>query len=512
MSRTRSFVLTLFTLAFLNPGDAPAIIIIPTYGVNSTADIADANPGDFKCETVANNGVCTLRAAVMEANTHAFATIKLPAGIYLLAIPSQGPDDAATGDLDISSDVTIKGAGLASTIIDADVMNDRVFFVAQDHSLVLSGVMLRYGRADAGGAIRAFGSLDVTDCEITNCVAQFGGAVVAEGPSSTFLRCRIHHCQSDNNGGALYFYGSGTAEVTDCTIEINNVVGMGSGGGIYVDGTQLKLSGSTIRSNYALLGGGIRALGPFGQLAIVNTTVSDNNAHWDGGGIHSGVPTGLYSATVVFNVADFDHNGNQQLGGGEGGGIFNESGDQAITLRDTILANNQGTFPSIDGYQNQSRDCYGLVTSNGYSLVGTTTNCTLAGSYSVGDPLLGPLQNNGGRTATRALLLGSPGIDSGNPSGCDDDVGATLTADQRGVHRALGGRCDIGAYESGSPKGDVNGDGVVDVADVFFLINYLFAAGPFPPGIANVDGNSTITVADVFYLINFLFAGGPVPA
>jgi CSLREA domain-containing protein len=35
--------------------------------VNSTADIADGNPGDGVCETDIT-GVCTLRAAVQEAN------------------------------------------------------------------------------------------------------------------------------------------------------------------------------------------------------------------------------------------------------------------------------------------------------------------------------------------------------------------------------------------------------------------------------------------------------------
>jgi hypothetical protein len=60
-------------------------------------------------------------------------------------------------------------------------------------------------------------------------------------------------------------------------------------------------------------------------------------------------------------------------------------------------------------------------------------------------------------------------------------------------------------------NGDVNGDGVVSVGDVFYLINYLFAAGPAPAGPGDVDGNGKLDVADVFYLINFLFAGGPAP-
>jgi hypothetical protein len=61
-------------------------------------------------------------------------------------------------------------------------------------------------------------------------------------------------------------------------------------------------------------------------------------------------------------------------------------------------------------------------------------------------------------------------------------------------------------------NGDVDGSGTVDIADIFYLINYLFASGPPPLGCSDANGDSTIDVADVFYLINYLFAGGPPPA
>lgn len=61
--------------------------------------------------------------------------------------------------------------------------------------------------------------------------------------------------------------------------------------------------------------------------------------------------------------------------------------------------------------------------------------------------------------------------------------------------------------------GDANGDSVVNVADVVYEINYLFADGPLPIfyecGDPNVD--CKIDVADVVYLINYLFIGGPDP-
>jgi Dockerin type I domain/Metallo-peptidase family M12B Reprolysin-like len=59
--------------------------------------------------------------------------------------------------------------------------------------------------------------------------------------------------------------------------------------------------------------------------------------------------------------------------------------------------------------------------------------------------------------------------------------------------------------------GDANGDGTVSVADVFYLINNLFAGGPSPVGSGDANGDGSVSVADVFYLINYLFSGGPAP-
>jgi Dockerin type I domain len=59
--------------------------------------------------------------------------------------------------------------------------------------------------------------------------------------------------------------------------------------------------------------------------------------------------------------------------------------------------------------------------------------------------------------------------------------------------------------------GDANGDGMRDVADVFYLINALFASGPAPKVLSDVNHDGNVDVADVFYLINYLFAGGPEP-
>lgn len=57
---------------------------------------------------------------------------------------------------------------------------------------------------------------------------------------------------------------------------------------------------------------------------------------------------------------------------------------------------------------------------------------------------------------------------------------------------------------------DPNGDGSVNAADVFYLVNVLFS-NAVPTGYADADGNGVVDARDVFYLINYLFAGGPAP-
>lgn len=117
-----------------------------------------------------------------------------------------------------------------------------------------------------------------------------------------------------------------------------------------------------------------------------------------------------------------------------GGGIQNQAGAFAYA-EDTIIADNS------------SNDFTGALNSGGYNLIKNTNGCTVTGItkgniYNT-DPLLGPLQNNGGLTMTHALLAGSPAINAG-------PANAAPFFDQRGVARPQGAADDIGAYEFGT--------------------------------------------------------------
>ena len=59
--------------------------------------------------------------------------------------------------------------------------------------------------------------------------------------------------------------------------------------------------------------------------------------------------------------------------------------------------------------------------------------------------------------------------------------------------------------------GDANWDGLVDIGDIVYLINYVFYSGPFPVGLSDVNNDEVLDIGDVVYLINYVFYGGPEP-
>jgi len=72
-----------------------------------------------------------------------------------------------------------------------------------------------------------------------------------------------------------------------------------------------------------------------------------------------------------------------------------------------------------------------------------------------------------------------------------------------------------GAVNNGfifNPRGDANCDGFITPGDIFYLINYLFTAGPVPACNADANSDGSTTPADIFYLINYLYTNGPAPA
>ena len=461
MHRRFAFMLTLASAAgFALPAAAT------TFDVTTTADVADASPGDGKCASVQNS--CSLRAAIQEADKSSFAiTITLPAGTYALKLAA--PDDAmaATGDLDVVGDVTITGAGADGTVVDGSGLQ-RVFHIVQSATVKISDLTVKNGLAKGGngGGILNDGELRLSNVKVLANrstgdpgVADGRGGGIENRGKLTLMGVSVGGNTADGKGGGVANWGfldmmnsevSGNSSLTDdgggisssgrATIALSTIGGnkAANGGGINNLEGEMRLVDSTLSANAAsAAGGGVRNSG---ALSVVNTTLSGNAAAAGGGGIsnYAKGKADLNNATVAENAT-----------AASGGGIASATPD-GVTIANTLIAANR------DG-ANNGPDCTGSLVSHGYNLVGNAAGCSLTGDATGNqtdkDAKLGPLAKGDGPTATRPLLTGSPAIDAANPAPPTATGGTCAAADQRGVKRPQVGVpngkaiCDIGAYE-----------------------------------------------------------------
>jgi hypothetical protein len=63
-------------------------------------------------------------------------------------------------------------------------------------------------------------------------------------------------------------------------------------------------------------------------------------------------------------------------------------------------------------------------------------------------------------------------------------------------------------------RGDVNGDNRVNIADISYLIDYVFRQGQAPVVTEAADANNDrlVNVSDAIYLVNYIFRFGPPPS
>jgi hypothetical protein len=378
--------------------------------------------------------------------------IELPTGTYSLTISGANEDAAATGDLDITDDLVISGAGAGSSIIDGSALSDRVFqVIGSAVNVTLSGVTIQGGNlsgAFRGGGILSNGHLTLQQCLVQNCsaLAGAGGGIYSMG--SLVVNKTTVSSNGAQTAGGIYA-SDGPFVLTDSTISSNT--GNNNIGGVNVTNSTATFVRSRITGNTAPAVGGIQVIS---SLSMDRCEVSLNNAAQTAGLQNSGTLTltnctfsrnsssatgtdasALYTFGGTVDALNCTFASNSLPSAAFGGGII--SCNSVFTARNSIFAGNTVQSTEVDFYQ-------GLV-SAGHNLLQSTLNTAItgntAGNITGVDPLLGPLQNNGGPTFTHALLVSSPAIDAGDNTGVP-------TTDQRGLPRIFGGTVDIGAFES----------------------------------------------------------------
>jgi hypothetical protein len=358
----------------------------------------------------------------------------------------------------INKSINIEGPGASQLTVQRSTATDtpafRIFSIRCNTPVTITGLTISNGNEpeSGGGGIAANAEpLTLARCVISGNSASSGGGIFSSD-SIVSRTVNITNCTISGNsatrGGAIYilgpgFYGHSGGYVTVVDSSISGNVATDSGGGIFNEG-HLTMVNSTISTNMATAtgssGGGILN---FGTSTITNSTLSGNSASLGGGILNNG---GSFFDPGISAITNGTISGNSAS---EGGGIYQGPyGTQRF--KNTLIAQNTSST---------SPDVSGEITSDGFNLIGNNAGATITPvqtSDLIGtpaspiDPLLGPLQNNGGPTATHALLPGSPALDQGESS--------SSTTDQRHFHRPLdlpdvanangGDGADIGALES----------------------------------------------------------------
>lgn len=270
-----------------------------------------------------------------------------------------------------------------------------------------------------GGAIylrNSNNTLNISNSNILNNSAVYkgGGVFVDEFNASLDINNSVFsgNITSDptSRGGGVYVWSVTQVQISNSNFNNNNA---GYGGGLYINECNLNMSNSSVYNNTALVDGGGMHLITWGT--ITSSTISGNNANVGGAMLMGIYDLNLNSLTISGNTTTT-------------GADIRDFGSASHTIKNSILdCSFEQTSP-------------GVITSLGNNVCSNTSMSAFLiqpSDLNNTDPMLGPLQNNGGATLTHAPLCGSPCINTGAVD--------APTFDQIG--NARDGQADRGAYE-----------------------------------------------------------------
>jgi beta-glucanase (GH16 family) len=360
----------------------------------------DSGPGSLRegVLAVANDGVVSFDPSL------AGATITLASGPIWISGKSVTVDATAVPG------ITLQGAG-----------GDRLLIVDPGASGVVRGLSFANGFGwTLGGAMIINGRAELDHVVVRNNTAMTDAPDWWKG------------------GGGIYVGDNATLVLRDSTVRDNvarlasGAAGECNGGGIFATwGSSVTIERSTISGNSAAnVGGGIRFVG---SATIVDSTISGNTTQgWNGSAIFltDGV-VHVVNSTIVDNTVPAGQGLGAIFVGTFGGG------SATLTMANTILAQNAG---GIGCFYAPWGSGAVTLTSVGNNVYGDATCFPVGSDQVVGSAGVSALADNGGPTATHALLPGSPAIDMADAALCP-------ATDQRGVARPQGAGCDVGSFE-----------------------------------------------------------------
>jgi hypothetical protein len=396
-----------------------------------------------------DSGPGSLRQALADAN-----------GGDIIGFAVTGTIGLTSSELLVDTSVTISGPGAETLAVNGNAKS-RVFHIGPNKTVTISSLTITNGYTTGfgGGIHNDHAVLILNNCAITgnSSSSNKGGGIYndaeyLDGAPLEALLDISNSSVTDNSGGGIYnnAEGGGTAtlEITDSILSNNY-----SGSAIYSHGflcifcgdgiATVQITNSAITGN---LGGAIYSdtgqPGPT-TVSLVNSTVSGNSGN--------AVYNSTLSSSGVSNSTISDN----------GGGIYSDVGSTGASVSNSTMSNNGTEMSSYGGpslfMQNTvfevspgghsiASDGYGTVHSYGYNLSSDDGGGYLngPGDQINTDPMLGPLQDNGGPTLTHALLPASPAINAGDPNFVPPP-----DYDQRGpgFDRVRNGRIDIGSFE-----------------------------------------------------------------
>lgn len=386
-------------------------------------------------ETVTNtndSGAGSLRQAIAEVDTGGEIVFNLPgAGPHTIFIAST---------LDIDKSLTITGTGRNLLIINAAGGAFRGIQLADgldtNSEVVISGLTLDGGITAFGGVLNGE-TLTLNNVIVTgyrSAVVNFGSISNEDSPSILNLNNSLI---TGNSGiGVFSLPGQsplspgGFVTINQSTISNNGGPGIVLFGSLMesVVSSKVVVNKSTVSENTQGIvnegGGAAGAVG--GTLEVSNSTISNNS----GDGIQTnGGTNGGVGGTTKISSSTITENGFT--------GIINFGADPLTEAKNSIIAQNTGEDCGIGD---------GVFTALGVNF-DTDGTCTGFNTVSSLQLNLGPLDNNGGPTETRALMPPSAAIDV--VTDCTFIDGGQVFEDQRGLLRPEF-NCDSGAFEFGA--------------------------------------------------------------